>query len=230
MADAISSTTSSSNVQTGTKSATEKLDEDFTQFLTLLTTQLQNQDPLSPMDSTEFTNQLVNFTGVEQQINSNKKLDSMIGMLAASSFSAAMNYVGKEVSYVSSEANFDGTNPVTINYAVGDGTAVTKKINIYDSEGKIVFTKDISSEADTSKFSWDGKNSEGTTLAKGTYSIRVDALDAEGKGLDTTTVVNGTVKGVETQSGLTMLLVGDRAVSLSNVINVVDPKLKDLAA
>ena len=68
------------NQQQKTESAKTGLAEDFAQFLTLLTVQLQNQDPLSPMDTTEFTNQLVAFTGVEQQINTNQKLDSLVAM------------------------------------------------------------------------------------------------------------------------------------------------------
>lgn len=76
-----------------------KLAEDFDQFLNLLTTQLQNQDPLNPMDSNEFTNQIVQFSQVEQAINTNQKLDSLVSLQLASISGAALNYVGMDISY-----------------------------------------------------------------------------------------------------------------------------------
>jgi flagellar basal-body rod modification protein FlgD len=213
--------------QQKTSSATTKLDEDFTQFLTLLTTQIQNQDPLSPMDSTEFTNQLVNFTGVEQQINTNSKLDSLLALSVGNAFSSSLGYVGKDISYLSSEANFDGQKDVKISYAVSEGTPVSTKLYIFDQDDKLVLSKDLSNTTGVKEFTWDGKNTDGTVMPAGTYKIRVDALDQDDKGLKTTTVVNGRVKGIETQNGVTMLLVGSRAVSIGNVINVIDPNAEN---
>lgn len=202
--------------------ATTKLASDFTQFLTLLTTQLKNQDPLSPMESTEFTNQLVNFTGVEQQINTNQKLDSLIAMNLGTGFSSALGYVGKNISYLSNEANFDGAKPVKITYAVTEGKPVTTKINIYDKDQRLIVSKDVSSATGAKEFVWDGKNKDGGTVPPGTYTIRVDALDQNDKPLKTSTVVSGRVKGIETQNGATMLLVGERAVAIGSVINVTE--------
>ena len=101
--------------QNKTNSSTVKLADDFQQFLTLLTTQLQNQDPLSPMDSTEFTNQLVQFAQVEQSINSNQKLDDLVALQLSSISSVALGYVGMDISYISSDMHNDGTNPVEVN-------------------------------------------------------------------------------------------------------------------
>lgn len=203
--------------RTATSSA--KLADDFNEFLILLTTQLQNQDPLSPMDSTEFTNQLVNFAGVEQQINANQKLDSLVSLMIGSAFSTTIGYIGKDISYISSEAHFDGSKPVEINYAI-EGASSQTKLNIYDADNKLIFSKDITASDGTRKFVWDGKDNNGNTVENGTYSIRVDALDAQNEALKTTTVVSGRVTGVETQNGTTMLLVGDRAISIGTLINV----------
>ena len=111
-----------------TQSSTVQLAEDFSQFLSLLTVQLQNQDPLSPMETNEFTNQLVAFTGVEQQINTNQKLDDLVSLGLGTSFSASLNYVGLDVSYLSSETFFDGSNPVEFSYAVDGAPSVRRLI------------------------------------------------------------------------------------------------------
>lgn len=206
-----------------TSNSSAQLASDFDEFLLLLTTQLQNQDPLSPMDSTEFTNQLVAFSGVEQQINANSKLDSLVALSLGTSFSSSLSYVGKNVSYLSSEANFDGENPVEISYAI-DGDAANTTINIIDKNGDVVLSQPVSSASDVKNFSWDGKDEHGITQPTGTYEIRVDSLDAQNKPLTTTTVVTGHVSGVETQNGTTFLLIGERAVSIGNVINVTEAK------
>lgn len=206
-----------------TKNSSAQLASDFDDFLVLLTTQLQNQDPLSPMDSTEFTNQLVNFAGVEQQINSNQKLDSLVSLSLGSSFASSLNYVGKDISYLGSELNYDGTNSVKVNYAI-DGTSSNTKINILNSDGDIVLSKDVSGSEAVQNFVWDGKDSNGNQMAAGTYKVRVDALDSQNKSLKTTTVVSGRVSGIETQNGTTFLLVGERAVSIGNIINVNEHK------
>jgi len=104
--------------QQQTTNTVASLADDFTQFLNLLTTQLQNQDPLNPMDSSEFTNQLVQFSQVEQQINTNKKMDSLVQLQLANFFGSSLGYVGLDIHYVSSEFNFDGANPVEISYAL----------------------------------------------------------------------------------------------------------------
>ncbi len=199
------------------------LADDFSQFLTLLTTQLQNQDPLSPMDSTEFTNQLVQFSQVEQQINSNQKLDSMLQLQLASISSVALGYVGLDVSYVSAEMNYDGETPVTVNYALGE-SATTAKINVYNEKEELVYSADAPKNVGQNKFVWDGKTTGGTPVEPGTYTVSIDAVNASGSPIkDITTVVSGHVKGIETQNGVVYLLIGERAVSLANVINAQLP-------
>ncbi len=195
-----------------------KLAEDFQQFLTLLTTQLQNQDPLSPMDSTEFTNQLVQFSQVEQQINSNQKLDSLLALQLSSISSVALGYVGMDISYVSADVNFDGETPVDINYALARD-AVSCKINVYDEGGDLVYTAAAPKDTGTNKFTWNGKNKEGITVEDGTYTVQIAAADKDGKAIENSTVVSGHVKGIETQNGVVYVLVGDRAVALSSIVN-----------
>ncbi len=210
------------NQQSKTNAAKTGLAEDFSQFLSLLTTQLQNQDPLNPMDSTEFTNQLVAFTGVEQQINTNQKLDSLVSLQLGNALSSTLSYVGMDVSYVSSEFNFDGAHPASLTYAL-DSQAVEGKIRIYDESGKLAYETDSQNAPGKHEFVWDGKNTQGQTVPEGTYTVKIDALDADDAPVKYSTVVSGRVKGVETQNGLNYLLVGERAVSTGNVLNAKVP-------
>lgn len=211
------------NSQANTQASTAQLAEDFSQFLTLLTTQLQNQDPLSPMDTTEFTNQLVAFTGVEQQINTNQKLDDLVALQLGNVMGSALGYVGLDASYVSSEFFSDGENPVTINYAL-DGQAVDVSLIIENEAGEQVFQTSGATSAGNQEFIWDGLDNFGNPVEPGTYRIRIDALDIDDNAVGSSTVVEGRVRGVETQNGVVFLLIGERAVTLGNVLNVSEPE------
>ncbi|MBU0800698.1 MAG: flagellar hook capping family protein [Alphaproteobacteria bacterium] len=208
-----------------TETAGLKLAEDFTQFLTLLTTQLQNQDPLNPMDSTEFTNQLVQFTQVEQAINTNQKLDNMVQMQLGAMAGMALGYVGMDVTYPSAELAYDGENKSKITYALAE-EAYEAKINIRDENGIVVHTALVSRETGTKHYEWDGTMNGGSGKAEaGTYSFTIDAVSGAGTSVAVSTAVNGRVRGVETQNGVPYLLIGERAVPVGNVINAVVPKV-----
>ena len=213
---------SAMNQANRTNGAQTKLAEDFSQFLTLLTTQLQNQDPLSPMDTTEFTNQLVAFTGVEQQINTNQKLDSLVALQLGNAVGQSIGYVGKDIRYVSSEFSYDGENAQTLKYAL-DEQASSSKIRIVDESGEIIYETNGATSTGQHEFTWDGTTKDGSIAVPGTYSVRIDALDANDKAVDSTVVVEGRVKGIESQNGQIFAIVGDRAVSLGNVLSVSDP-------
>lgn len=209
-----------------TTGSTVKLAEDFQQFLTLLTTQLQNQDPLSPMDSTEFTNQLVQFSQVEQQINMNQKLDNLVAMQLASISSVALGYVGMDISYISSEMSYDGQKPVDITYALAS-EAVTAKVNIYDNDGALVYSYDAPKSVGTNKFTWNGTKTNGEPIEAGTYTVKIDALDKNNKTIENSTVVTGHVGGIETQNGVVYVIVGERAVPISAILNAKTPAMAD---
>lgn len=208
--------------QSKTAASTASLAEDFSQFLTLLTVQLQNQDPLEPLDTNELTNQLVAFTGVEQQINTNQKLDSLVALQLGNALGSSLSYVGLDVSYVSAEFYSDGQEPTTIRFAL-DGTAVDNTIRILDEGGTTVFEGPGATAPGSQEFVWDGTDNNGNPVEPGTYTVRIDALDANDNALGSSTVVQGRVNGVETQGGAIFLIVGERAVSLSNVLNAELP-------
>lgn len=206
-----------------------KLAEDFDQFLVLLTTQLQNQDPLNPMDSTEFTNQLVQFSQVEQAINQNQKLDDLVSLQLGSVSSVALGYVGLDVNYVSADMNFDGETPIDVSYALS-ADAVSAKMNVYNEKGELIFSQDAPREVGKHTLTWDGSHMGGGLVEEGTYTVSIDAQDNEGNAIENTTVVSGHVKGIESQNGVVYLLIGDRAVPLGQVINATLPDEEDQTA
>lgn len=213
--------------QSNTSAASTGLAEDFSQFLTLLTVQLQNQDPLSPMETTEFTNQLVAFTGVEQQINTNQKLDSLVSLGLGNTVGQSLGYVGLDASYISSEFYYQGEGDQSdIQYTI-NGQAVEATIRVIDERGDIVYEEVAGTNTGSQEFIWDGTLSGGGTAEAGTYQVRIDALDIDDNAVNTTTVVNGRVRGVENQNGLIFLLIGERAVSQGNILSISGPQDTD---
>ncbi len=205
-----------------TQAQSVQLAEDFNQFLILLTTQLQNQDPLNPMDSSEFTNQLVQFSQVEQAINQNQKLDDLVSLQLGSISSVALGYVGLDVNYISSEMSYDGEAPVKVSYAI-EKDAFSAKINVYNEEGGLVYSATVPKDVGKHEFVWTGAHMGGGQVEPGTYSVSIDALDTDGNPIDTSTVVSGRVRGIESQNGVVFLLIGERAVPLGQVINATLP-------
>jgi flagellar basal-body rod modification protein FlgD len=203
--------------QSKTQQQSLKLTEDFNEFLTLLTTQLQNQDPLSPMDSNEFTNQLVQFSQVEQSINTNQKLDDLVSLQNTGVRSVGLGYVGMEVNYYSTELSYKGSGNTEINYVLPK-EADKATVRIYDKKGVEVHYAEISKNTGLNRIVWDGKDKKGAQLAEGAYTIKIDALDRDEKKIDVNTIVNGVVNGIETQNGRVSLLVGNRPVAVDAVI------------
>lgn len=224
-------TSSAANALTGTAAntsagktaaASQEVSSNFSEFLNLLTTQLQNQDPMNPMDSSQFTQQLVEYSQVEQQISTNSKLDSMTTLAQNQTLSLALGYVGKDITYTSSDMNFDGTNGVKVSYNMPAAT-VNPTVGIYDANNNLVDTVKLDGSVGTHNFTWDGTTTDGTKSAAGTYSIKISALDANNKAQTVSTAVTGHVSGMESQDSVPYLLVGDRSVGLGQIIDTSLP-------
>jgi flagellar basal-body rod modification protein FlgD len=205
-----------------TQQQTATLAEDFSQFLTLLTTQLQNQDPLSPLDSNEFTSQLVQFSQVEQAINTNTKLDDLVALQINNAITSSLGYVGLDISYISAEVALEQGEPTNIRYSLAE-PAMISKINIYDEEQNLVYSGDASRTAGVHDFEWNGRDLLNNELPSGTYTVVVDAVDTQEDVIDTTTVVTSRVRGIEQQDGIVYALVGDRAVPVTSILNAAVP-------
>lgn len=197
----------------------QSLSDDFDNFLTMLTTQLQNQDPMSPLDSTEFTNQLVQFSQLEQQINQSDKLDDLIAMQKATETTEALSYLGKEVEMVSAIAMLN-EGEAKFSYDLPPGAEATV-ITVFDERGFIV--RNMAGETDPGRHDvvWDGTDNQGVNVSDGAYSVLVSAADEDDEPLtDITVYSKGIANEVITDEGVTYLRVGDLNVPLDRVVSV----------
>ncbi len=189
----------------------------FDSFLKLLTEQLKNQDPLSPMDSTEFVSQLVQFSSVEQQIAQNSNLEMLIGLQLAASQAGAASYLGREVSADTPLAELsDGQARWT--YALPQN-ADSVRLVVEDTNGKVVFVTDGERGAGAAhNFVWDGKDSSGVQLPHGVYRLSVAALDADGEKIPASIEHRGRVTAVHFDGGEPVLMLGKVGVPLADVL------------
>lgn len=182
-----------------------RLAENFDTFLSLLTTQLRNQDPLSPLDSNEFTAQLVQMTGVEQQLLTNDLLEKLVAN-TGSGVSTAVALIGKEVRAASDETGLANGKAEWI-YKL-DRAAADVKVEILDSKGRVVKSiAPTNNSAGEHTLTWDGKSAEGSTMPDGTYTLRVTATDSSGSTVPTGVVAQGVVTGVQQIDGQTYITI-----------------------
>ncbi|MCJ2037227.1 flagellar hook assembly protein FlgD [Methylobacterium sp. J-068] len=218
MSTGISSLASTASTSTTTKTSSQELAGNFTQFLTLLTTQLKNQNPLDPMDTNQFTQQLVQYAGVEQQLKSNDRLDSILTNAKSSSAASATGFIGQTITADGkTTALKDGSATWTLTPA---RAATQATITISDAKGNVVATQSKALAAGAQSFAWDGRSSTGFTSANGNYSIKVDALDATGTKVSVDTKVSGTVDGIDLTGTEPVLLLGTSRVPVSSVQDI----------
>ncbi len=207
-----------SETSNGSTNAASGLAETFDTFLALLTTQLQNQDPLDPMDSSEFTQQLVQFSAVEQAINTNGKLDDLLQLETGNQLTGAVSYIGKTVEVVSDKLLLkDATSKIT--YGL-DGNANKTTITIFDEDGNTVRTIDGNTGTGRHEYVWDGKDNAGTTVADGVYSFTVIAVGSENETIDTVTAAVGVVTGIEAVDGIVTLNIDELGATLDQIFAV----------
>lgn len=200
------------NTTTASGTATSQLaglSTDYTMFLKLLTTQMQNQDPLDPMDTSEYTQQLVQYSQVEQAIQQNASLQDIVSQLSAQQMSQASSFIGKEARFDSAIAGL-GSDPATWTYYV-DGTPASITATVTDSSGKVVHTATLDPETQ-GRFEWDGTQSDGTRAADGAYTLSVTATAASGDPLDTT--INSVAKVSDVVSSGTDIMLGVNGIRM----------------
>jgi len=212
------STTSTTASNSKTSSA---LSADFDTFLTILTAQLANQDPTAPMDASEFTNQLVQYSEVEQQIQSNDKLDALLKVFNSNGITPLLNYVGQYV-----EASTDGKMVVQngqglLAYNL-PSEAKTVVLSVQDSSGNVVAKIDGTTSAGLNRVAWDGKLDAGGTATDGVYKFVLTAKDSSGELIKTSDIrVIGQVTGIETDaSGKLSLMVGNMQIDDDDIKSV----------
>lgn len=214
----VSSTTSTTTTSSASSSTSSSLVENYESFLTLLLKQLEVQDPTNPVDASEYTSQLVQLANLEQQIANGDKLDTMATAVNQMSFGYALGYMGQTV-----EASGDTTalqdGSAKWEYDL-DSTAAKTTLTVTDEDGNTVFTTTGDTGSGTHEFTWDGTGSDGTKHTSGNFTLSVSATDSTGTAVTADIRMKGTVTGVDTSSGSTVLTVGGVTVALSDVQSV----------
>jgi flagellar basal-body rod modification protein FlgD len=207
--------TSTSNKTSST--ATTGIADNFQTFLTLLTTQLQNQNPLDPLDTNQFTQQLVQFAGVEQQLKSNDQLKSLIDIEKSAQATQALVYVGNTVAVDGSKAQFDKS--ATWNFQAEKDTSAT--ITITNSTGQTAFTGSYTLKQGNSSFVWDGKGNDGVQWPAGTYTMTATGKDSSGNSVAISTEVQGIVDSVDLTASPPLLSIGGQNYTTDKIKRVV---------
>ncbi|AWN36951.1 flagellar hook assembly protein FlgD [Methylobacterium radiodurans] len=210
--------TATTTSKTGSGTSAQEIAGNFTQFLTLLTTQLKNQNPLDPMDTNQFTQQLVQFAGVEQQLKTNDRLESILTSSKAASTASATSYIGQTVEATGATADLKGgaaTWTLTTDRAAPKAT-----VTILDAKGNTVGTQSLSLTQGSQGYTWNGKNAAGISQPEGTYTLKIAAQDATGTQVSVKTGVSGKVDEVDLSGSEPVLVIGNNRVPLSSVTSV----------
>jgi flagellar basal-body rod modification protein FlgD len=196
----------------------ETLTKNFSQFLTLLTTQLKNQNPLDPLDTNQFTQQLVQFAQVEQQLKQNDQLATLVSLQKTAQATAALDFVGQTVVVDGATASLANGQA---NWSLNVPKPATVTINIRNSTGQNVFSASYTMQAGINDFTWDGKSSNGTQWPAGNYTMTVTAKDTAGQSVAVPTEVEGVVNSVDLTKSPPLLSVAGQDFTLDKVKRVV---------
>lgn len=197
------------------KTRTDEMGKD--QFFKLLVKQLQYQDPLKPVENTEFTAQLAQFTSLEQLSGMNSSMEELAKLQGSINNMQALSFIGKEVNAMGNIVHYDG-EPLSLDFDLADSAAEVK-IQIYDkSTGNVVRTVTMENLAkgDT-HYEWDGNDMHGEQVAQGRYGFAIQAVDQDGLHVNGKTYATGTVTGVRFDGGVTYLILGDKEVTIADV-------------
>ncbi len=220
----VSGTTSTGNSSSGSSSASlsstsgATLAGNFQTFLTLLTTQLQNQNPLDPLDTNQFTQQLVQFAQVEQQLKTNDQLTTLVSLQQTAQATQALGFVGKTAVVDGSTASLSNSQAT---WELNIKSASTVNITIANSSGQTVFTGKYTANAgDNQPFTWNGRGNDGTQWPDGKYTLTATAADASGNSVGVSTQIQGTVSSVDLTQSPPLLVINGQTYTVSQVKSI----------
>jgi flagellar basal-body rod modification protein FlgD len=201
--------------------ASQQIAGNFQSFLTLLTTQLQNQNPLDPLDTNQFTQQLVEFAGVQQQLNTNSSLATLVSLQQTAQSTQALSFVGKSA-VVSGDTAALSNSSATWELNVPSNSNVT--VNITNSSGQTVFTQTFPSvtAGNNQPFTWNGKGTDGTQWPDGQYKLTATGTDSSGNSVGITTEVVGVVNSVDLTQSPPLLSIGGRSYTVSQIKSIIN--------
>jgi flagellar basal-body rod modification protein FlgD len=190
----------------------------FTTFLQLLTTQLKNQDPLSPMDTNQFTQQLVEFASVEQQMKSNESLSTLVSLEQSAQTTSALALVGAMVVVNGSTAQLANGQA---NWTLNAAKPATATISIADSTGRTAYTGTFAVNSGTQNFVWDGRGNDRTLWPNGTYTLTATATDASGQTSAISTQVQAKVDSVDLSQTPPVLSINGQNYTMNQLQKIV---------
>jgi flagellar basal-body rod modification protein FlgD len=219
-----------STAQAANVASTQQIAGNFDTFLQLLTTQLQNQDPLDPMDTRQFTEQLVEFASVEQQINENSNLQTLISLQQTSAATQAMQFLGSSVTVNSSAATLANATGQAATWNLNSAAPATGNITITNSSGATVYTGTTTLSTGNQTFSWNGKGNNGITYPDGTYTMAITATGANGTAVTVSPQVQGTVTAVNVSQSPPQVTVGGQSYPISSIQAITNSSLGSLSS
>lgn len=209
-AAAASNTTTSSS----SSSSLSSLGGNFNQFLTLLTTQLQHQDPSNPTSTDSFTAELAQFAGVQQQVETNTNLTSLISATQDNQMASAVSLIGKTTTASTSSLPLQ-SGSASLSFTAPQAGDVA--IAITDSTGTVVKSETVDASVGTNTWTWDGKNNSGTQLSNGAYTVAVEGNSTDGTTVALPTTVTGTVTGVSKGTSGVNIDMGSATINMSDL-------------
>jgi flagellar basal-body rod modification protein FlgD len=219
MASAVTATNTATSSTSSSTSSNTTIANNFQTFLTLLTTQLQNQNPLDPLDTNQFTQQLVQFASVEQQLRQNDQLATLINIEKTAQSTAALAYVGNIVAVDGSKAPYDGSNSATWTLKAPNDTTAT--ITITNAAGQTVFSGSYAVQQGNATFGWDGKGNDGTQWPAGTYTLNASGKDSAGNNVAIPSEIQGVVESVDLTASPPLLSIGGQNYTTDKIKRVV---------
>ena len=211
--------TTPNTVANTTNTDRQAIANNFDQFLTLLTTQLKAQDPTAPLNTNDFTAQLVQFASVEQQIKSNDTLNSLLQTTQTSNAANALGFVGKTIS-ASGVTTYLQNN--SAKWSINAERGGTATITIKNEAGSIVATKTMTVNAGPQDYTWDGKTSDDTTAPAGKYTITITGKDNNNQSFNIATSISGVVDSVDLTTAPATLLIGTIGISMDKIKTISD--------
>jgi flagellar basal-body rod modification protein FlgD len=209
--------------------ASQQIAGNFQSFLTLLTTQLQNQNPLDPLDTNQFTQQLVEFAGVQQQLNTNDSLATLVSLQQATQATQALDYVGKVATVDGATAplittQVNGTSVSQAAWELSFPSNATATITISAANGQTAFTGDYNITAGKNQpYLWNGLGNDGTTQwPPGNYTISVTAKDANNNTVAVSTQIIGAVDSVDLTQSPPLLSIGGNTYTVNQINSIVN--------
>jgi flagellar basal-body rod modification protein FlgD len=200
--------------------ASSQIAGNFQSFLTLLTTQLQNQNPLDPLDTNQFTQQLVEFAGVQQQLNTNDSLATLVSLQQTAQSTQALGFVGKTAVVTGNTAALTNSSAT---WELSIPANSTLDVTITSSTGQTVFSGSYNATAGNNQpFVWNGKGSDGSQLADGNYTLTATAKDSSNNNVAITTKVQGVVSSVDLTQSPPLLSIGGQTYTVSQIQSIVN--------